>query len=74
VADRAWPPRPGGRPPGLQRRFPPDPLRELASLAPRRISFHGYQSDAEAVVRDLAPAMAAPLLADGADAALLVPV
>jgi hypothetical protein len=54
--------------------FPPDPLRELASLAPRRISFHGYQSDAEAVVRDLAPAMAAPLLADGADAALLVPV
>lgn len=54
--------------------FPLDPLRELVGLAPRHVSFHGYQSNAEAVVRELAPAIAAPLLEDGADAALLVPV
>jgi hypothetical protein len=49
--------------------LPLDPLRDLVgpALAPRHVSFHGYQTNADAVVRELA-------LEDHADAALLVPV
>lgn len=60
--------------------FPIDPLRALVeaggvgSLAPRHIAFHGFQADAAAVLGTIAPAIAAPLLADAVDAALLVPV
>lgn len=60
--------------------FPLDALRELAeagemgAVAPRHVSFVGYQIDAAYVVNELAPAVAAVLADDGVQAALLVPV
>lgn len=60
--------------------LPLDRLRELQAeghiggLAPRHFSFMGSISAPARLLRDSAPAVAARLAADGADAALLTPV
>lgn len=60
--------------------FPLDAFRALAEageigeVAPRHISFVGYQADARVAERVLAPAMAEVLTDDAVDLALLVPV
>lgn len=60
--------------------LPIDVMRGLAAdgvigtLAPRSISFMGYQTDADAWLRTSAPAIHSLLAADAVDAALLVPV
>lgn len=60
--------------------FPLDVLRELVhqgrvgSLTARHLSFMGYQTDAARLLDHTAPEMADILIADGAQAALLVPV
>jgi D-proline reductase (dithiol) PrdB len=60
--------------------FPLDRLRELASdgvigsVAPRHLSFMGSITAPGRLVRDSAPEAARLLVADGVEAALLVPV
>jgi D-proline reductase (dithiol) PrdB len=60
--------------------FPLDRLRELAAegrigaLSPRHLSFMGSITAPRRLVRDTAPAAVEALVADGVEAALLVPV
>ncbi|MDA8344900.1 MAG: glycine/sarcosine/betaine reductase selenoprotein B family protein [Thermaerobacter sp.] len=60
--------------------FPLDVVRQLADegaigrVAPRHVSFMGYQPDPQPFLETSAPEIAAQLQADGVDAVLLVPV